>query len=93
MVLQSAIKLVIASKAQARRKADAIAAKLHAAFEKIGGETDVLGPAPAYIPKVKNHYFYDIVVKMAQIDLAIRNAILQPITEKAIIDVDPESLT
>lgn len=77
---------------QARRTADAIAEELRTACEKIGGFTDVLGPAPAYIPKVKNQYCYAIVVKMAHVDLATRNAILQPRMEKATIDVDPESI-
>ncbi|MEK7493530.1 MAG: primosomal protein N' [Patescibacteria group bacterium] len=77
---------------QARNRADMIAQKLREAFEKIEGETDILGPAPAYIPKIRDHYYYDIVVKMERIDLKTRNAIVQPIVEKAMIDVDPEGL-
>lgn len=78
---------------QARRRADAIAQKLRDAFEKIKAESDVLGPAPAYVPKAKGYYYYDIVVKLERIDLKTRNAIVQPIVEKAIIDIDPASLT
>lgn len=77
---------------QARNRADAIAQKLRDAFEKREGETDVLGPVPAYIPKLGGHYYYDIVVKLEHIDLKTRNAIVQPIAEKAMIDVDPEGL-
>lgn len=78
---------------QARSRADAIAQKLRNAFEKTKAEADILGPAPAYIPKAKGYYYYDIVVKLERIDLKTRNAIVQPIVEKAIIDIDPEGLT
>ncbi|MCR4322658.1 MAG: primosomal protein N' [Candidatus Azambacteria bacterium] len=77
---------------QARKCADTIAEKLRDAFEKTDYEGSVLGPAPAYIPKSRGQYWYDVVVKMGNIDLATRNAILQSFREKAIIDVDPESL-
>ena len=77
---------------QARNRADIIAQKLRDAFEKIEVEADVLGPAPAYIPKISNHYYYDIVIKLERIDLITRNAIVQPIAEKTMINVDPEGL-
>ncbi|MBI5913066.1 primosomal protein N' [Candidatus Azambacteria bacterium] len=82
-----------APQAQARHAAEQSAQKLRDAFEKAKIEAEVLGPAPAYIPKLNNHYYYDIVVKLAQIDLARRNAIVRPIVEKTMIDVDPEGLT
>ena len=77
---------------QARDRADVIAQKLRDAFKKIEGEADVLGPAPAYIPKISNHYYYDIVIKLERIDLTTRNAIVQPLAEKTMINVDPEGL-
>jgi len=82
-----------ALQAQARHRADTIAQKLREAFEKTKTEADVLGPAPAYIPKIRDHYYYDIVLKMGLIDLKTRNAIVQPSVENAMIDVDPEGLT
>ena len=81
-----------ALQAKARHTADAIAEKLRGAFEKMKIDADVLGPAPAYIPKEKGCYYYDSVVKMERIDLRTRNAIVQPIAEKAMINVDPEGL-
>lgn len=54
----------------------------------------VLGPAPAYIPKIKNNYIWQIILKVKNTKEAKKekDALLKNIPENWIIDVSPESL-
>lgn len=54
----------------------------------------VLGPAPAYIPKVKNEYIWHIILKIENNEKGEeeKNAVLKNIPEGWTIDVNPESM-
>ena len=49
----------------------------------------LLGPAPAFIPKVKNRYIWQIMIKSKVLDLKMRNQVLRVIPSDWKIDVDP----
>lgn len=54
----------------------------------------VLGPAPAYIPKMKNEYIWHIILKIENNEKGEeeKNAVLKNIPEGWTIDVNPESM-
>ncbi|MEK7453036.1 MAG: primosomal protein N' [Patescibacteria group bacterium] len=54
----------------------------------------ILGPAPAYIPKIKNNYIWQIIIKIKNIDDSVKekDILLKSIPEGWIIDVNPISL-
>ena len=49
----------------------------------------ILGPSPAFIPKIRNQYIWQIVLKSRVENLEERNKILQTVPPGWIIDVDP----
>jgi primosomal protein N' (replication factor Y) len=49
----------------------------------------LLGPAPAFIPRVKNRYIWQIMIKSKITDFAMRNKILRIVPYDWKIDVDP----
>jgi len=49
----------------------------------------VLGPAPAFIPRVNNRYIWQIMIKSKIKELALRNKLLRVIPNDWKIDVDP----
>lgn len=52
----------------------------------------LLGPAPAFLRKLKNRYRYNIIIKSKLTDLQLRNEILSAIPSDWVIDIDPESI-
>lgn len=81
-----------ASRARAEHKAKAAAEKLTRAIAHARADIECIGPAPAYIPKVKNNYLYHCILKIKNTPLALRNDILRLAADEAVIDVDPENL-
>ena len=88
------VKLTIrnSSRAGAEQDADRIAESLRAAFKKAGVSADILGPAPAYIAKIRQHFVQQIIIKAENIDQKTLHAIVMPIAGHAVIDVDPENI-
>ena len=76
----------------AERDARHIAEGLDAACKKVGVSADILGPAPAYVAKVRNHFIQQIVMKIRNIDQKTLHAIVMPFAGYAMIDVDPENI-
>lgn len=76
----------------AKAKARKIADYLERVAQKIGTQIDVLGPSPAYVPRVKNQYIYQVVLKIIKMDEQARTQILKRVAEHAIVDVEPESI-
>ncbi|PJE58368.1 MAG: primosomal protein N' [Candidatus Portnoybacteria bacterium CG10_big_fil_rev_8_21_14_0_10_36_7] len=52
----------------------------------------LLGPAPAFIAKLKGYYQYNIIIKNKLTDIKVRNNILSNIPKGWDIDIDPESI-
>jgi len=87
------IKLIYKNKN--RSLAEREAEKLTEKFKKLNlSAIQLLGPAPAYIPKVRNEYIFQIIVKIKiSGDLENKkNTLLKNVSEGWIIDVDPKSL-
>ena len=76
----------------AKAKAQKIADYLEKTAQKIGANIEALGPSPAYIPKVKNQYIYQVVLKIINMDAQSRTQILKRVAEHATVDADPESI-
>jgi primosomal protein N' len=49
----------------------------------------LLGPAPAFIPRVNNRYIWQIMIKSKIADIKLRNALLRVVPSDWKIDVDP----
>ena len=49
----------------------------------------ILGPAPAFVPRQKNRYIWQIMLKSKIQDLALRNKLLRVVPSDWKIDVDP----
>ncbi len=81
--------------AYAQREADAVAARIRAYCAREGlGEVDVIGPAPAYPPRLRGRYRWHLVVRVpvgAPVDLPALLASLGPLPGWR-LDVDPVSL-
>ncbi|MBI1888953.1 MAG: primosomal protein N' [Candidatus Spechtbacteria bacterium] len=52
-------------------------------------DLQILGPAPAFIPRVNNRYIWQIMIKSKMQDVHLRNALLRVIPSNWKIDVDP----
>jgi primosomal protein N' (replication factor Y) len=75
--------------------AESEAVRLSEKFKKLDmSNIQILGPAPAYIPKVRNEYIFQIIVKIKISDdfENKKSILLKNIPEGWIIDVDPSSL-
>ncbi len=59
---------------------------------KLSPMVTILGPSPAFIPKIKNQHIWQIVLKSRADDLNERNKILKIIPPGWIIDVDPMTI-
>ncbi|MBI3671233.1 primosomal protein N', partial [Candidatus Azambacteria bacterium] len=89
----SLIKLIYKNKD--RKIAELEADRLTSKIEKLNLKNiRILGPAPAYIPKVKNNYIWQVIVKIKNTDdpKKEKDLLLKNIPEGWIIDVNPESL-
>jgi primosomal protein N' (replication factor Y) len=51
----------------------------------------VLGPAPAFIPKVKNNYVWNIILKDKAKNYRLRKDLLSVLSKYASADIDPDS--
>ena len=49
----------------------------------------IMGPSPAFIPRVNNRYIYQIMIKSKLDDIQIRNKVLNVAAGNCRIDVDP----
>ncbi len=49
----------------------------------------ILGPAPAFIPRVNNRYIWQIMIKSKIADIKLRNMLLRVVPSEWKIDVDP----
>lgn len=75
--------------------AEAEAVKLSEKLKKLAGENvQVLGPAPATIPKVRNEYIFQIILKIkTSEDMENKKTtLLRNVPEGWLVDVDPDSL-
>ena len=88
------IKIVVKNKVEsyAKNEADKIAALCEQAAKTTGSQIEVLGPASAYVPKVKNQYIYQIILKVIDAKRDFRERIAGIAMDRATIDVDPEHL-
>ena len=81
--------------AYAQREATSVAARIRAYCAREGlGEVDVIGPAPAYPPRVRGRYRWHLVLRVpmgAPVDLPELLASLAPLPSWR-VDVDPVSL-
>lgn len=77
---------------RARQNAAEILKWTEKAIADSGAEAEAFGPAPAYTPRVKNQYIYQIILKIMKMDEQARNKMLRKIAEQAVVDVDPESM-
>ena len=79
----------------AQRESAAVAARIRAYCAREGlGEVDVIGPAPAYPPRVRGRYRWHLVLRVpvgAPVDLPALLASLAPLPGWR-VDVDPVSL-
>lgn len=89
------VKLTVrnSSNAGAEREAARIAEGLRERFAKAGVSASILGPAPAYIAKIRQYFVQQIIVKAGgNIDQKTLHAIVMPFAGYAVIDVDPENI-
>jgi primosomal protein N' (replication factor Y) len=52
---------------------------------------ELLGPSPAFIPRIRNNFIYQIIIKIKKTKINI-NKLLNDVPNNWIIDIDPESL-
>ncbi len=70
--------------------------------KKLGEHFQLFGPLPAFIPREKGRYVYNLIIKfkpvqkdkfpLANEDISLRNELLKFISPKVFVDVDPESI-
>ena len=76
----------------AKEQAQILKAKLDRAIIKVSDKIKILGPAPGFIPKIKNQYIWQIILKV-DLKLMPKLPILLGIIPKFwLIDIDPENL-
>lgn len=80
------------SRANAEREAARVADAIRALCAAKNIPADILGPAPAYIAKVRQLFIEQIIVKFGNIDHNALHAIVTQAAGRAIIDVDPEHI-
>ena len=69
-----------------------IARHLDSALKKTGVEYEILGPVPAYAPKIKNQYIFTVILKIFSAEQKDLNTAFAPIQNEITIDVDPGNL-
>ena len=69
-----------------------IAQYLESALKKTGAEYEILGPVPAYAPKIKNQYIFTVILKIFSAKQKDLNEAFAPIQNEVTIDVDPENI-
>ncbi|MEW6407763.1 MAG: primosomal protein N' [Patescibacteria group bacterium] len=80
------------NKQKAREKIFSLHEKLLNAKRYTLDAIDIIGPAPAFIPKIRNFYIWQIILKSKISDVKLRNKLLKIIPPGFVVDVDPESL-
>lgn len=80
------------NKQKAHEKIINLANKLRSRISDLGFRISIIGPAPAFIPKIRNFYIWQIILKSKIFDVKLRNKLLSVIPPGFLIDVDPESL-
>lgn len=83
------IKLTLKNSNQ--KQAELSAKILAQQFKKDFPELNILGPAPAFIQKIKNLYIYQIIIKINSDDIKNKKELYKIIPNEWIIDVDPIS--
>lgn len=88
------IKITVSEKSSdaAERAAESITQLLKHRIKAGGADIEVLGPAPAYATKIRNEYFWHIVLKIGKVPLPERNRILETVPKTVSVNIDPESL-
>lgn len=88
------IKIILkdASLAKIEARSKKIAHYLDTALRETQAEYELLGPVPAYAPKVKNLYIFNIAVKILSADQKKLAKIFAPVQNEVTIDVDPENI-
>ncbi len=88
------IKIIVKNKseADARRHADALASWCADTAVATASKIEVLGPASAYVPKLKNQYFYQIILKIIDAKHDFRERVAGIASDTTALDVDPEHL-
>lgn len=80
------------NKQKAFQKISNLASKLQKEILNHKLNITILGPAPAFIPKVRNYYIWQIILKSKIFDVKLRNHLLHFIPPGFLVDIDPESL-
>lgn len=80
------------NKRKAREKIFDLAKNLQSQITNYKLPITVLGPAPAFIPKIRNFYIWYLILKSEISNIKLRNKLLSVIPPGFLIDVDPESL-
>lgn len=92
------IKLIYAHKNNLKSKQETklLALKLSSFLKKlpqeISNQTEILGPAPAYVYKIKNRYLWQILIKLKSKNEKVKNDLLSLVPDGWFIDIDPISL-
>jgi primosomal protein N' (replication factor Y) len=55
-------------------------------------QCELIGPNPAFIPKIKNQFYWQIILKIKKDNQMIKNLIYPFIPSSFTVDVNPESL-
>ena len=76
----------------AKEQAQILKAKLDRAIIKVPDKIKILGPAPGFIPKIKNQYIWQIILKTDPKIMPKLPILLGIIPKFWLIDIDPENL-
>lgn len=77
---------------ESQEQTQILKAKLTYATQKVKDKIKILGPAPGFIPKIKNQYVWQIVLKVHHRLMPKLPTLLGIILKQWSIDIDPESL-
>ena len=66
--------------------------KLKQQIKQLKVKVTILGPSPAFIPRIANKYRWNVVIKSNIKDLKLRNRLLMIVPSTWDIEVDPDSL-
>jgi primosomal protein N' (replication factor Y) len=93
--LSSLIKLIYQDKNlnRAKEESDKLAKKLGRYIKVNKLPVTLLGPAPSFISKKRNRYFWQLILKIdRELKLEIRNKLLNLVPGDFLCDIDPENL-
>lgn len=80
------------NKQKAKEKIMELAKMIRDQISNLQLPISIMGPAPAFIPKIRNFYIWHLVLKFVKFDAKMKNDVLRLIPPGFSVDVDPESL-